>query len=130
MSATDDVLEAADRLIAAFGEARVDDYFACFHPDATFVFYTADCRLESRAQWRTEFDRLAEEDRFRIVACTSTARRVQVIGDVGIFTHDVETSVTSSAGPETLHERETIVFAKQTDSIWLAIHEHLSPLPR
>src|SRR5829696_2707411 len=28
------VLEAADRLVAAFGEGRVDDYFACFHPEA------------------------------------------------------------------------------------------------
>ena len=29
----------------------------------------------------------------------------------------------------TNHERETIVFAHQPDGRWLAIHEHLSPLP-
>jgi hypothetical protein len=46
------VLEAADRLVAAFGEGRVEDYFACFHPEATFIFYTTDRRLESTMEWR------------------------------------------------------------------------------
>ena len=30
------------------------------------------------------------------------------------------------AGEETLHERETIVFAREEDGRWLAVHEHLS----
>ena len=44
---TRQVLEAADRLVAAFGEGRVDDYFACFHPQATFIFLrSAACAQE------------------------------------------------------------------------------------
>ncbi|WP_326654590.1 hypothetical protein [Streptomyces sp. NBC_01750] len=36
---TDEVLKAADTLVSAFGEGRLDDYFAAFAPDATFVFH-------------------------------------------------------------------------------------------
>lgn len=121
------VLEAADRLVAAFGEGRVDDYFACFHPQATFVFYTADRRLESTAEWRELWDRTAREEEFRVLACSSRERRVQALGETAVFTHDVETRISSRSGEETLHERETIVFARQRDKGWLAVHEHLSP---
>ena len=125
---TRQVLEAADRLVAAFGKGRVDDYFACFHPQATFVFYTADHRLESTAEWRELWDSLVRDEGFEILECFSRERRVQELGDVAVFTHDVETRVsTLAAGEETLHERETIVFARQEDGGWLAVHEHLSP---
>ena len=126
--AAQQVLEAADRLVAAFGEGRVDDYFACFHPEATFIFYTTDRRLESTAEWRLLWDRLVREDDFRVLECFSRERRVQVLGDSAVFTHDVETHVSTRSGKETLHERETIVFARQEDGTWLAIHEHLSPV--
>ncbi len=121
------VLQAADRLVAAFGGGRVDDYFACFHPEATFVFYTTDHRLESSAAWRELWDTLEREEDFRVLECHSSARRVQHLGESAIFTHDVETRVSTRAGEETLRERETIVFARQTDGGWLAVHEHLSP---
>ena len=125
---TQDVLEAADRLVAAFGEGRVDDYFARFHPEATFVFYTADRRLESAAEWRGLWDHLAREEGFEVLGCVSGERRVQELGDTAVFTHDVETRVSTRSGEETLHERETIVFARQEDGSWLAVHEHLSPV--
>jgi ketosteroid isomerase-like protein len=122
------VLEAADRLVAAFGEGRMDDYFACFHPRATFVFYTAGRRLESAAEWRELWDSLVREEGFEVLECSSSARRVQELGDVAVFTHDVETRVSTRAGgEETLRERETIVFARAEDGTWLAVHEHLSP---
>lgn len=122
------VLEAADRLVAAFGEGRVDDYFACFHPEATFVFYMADSRLESTAEWRELWDSLVREEGFEVLECSSSGRRVQVLGDVAVFTHDVETRVsTRESGEETLHERETIVFARAENGGWVAVHEHLSP---
>jgi ketosteroid isomerase-like protein len=126
--AAQQVLEAADRLVAAFGEGRVDDYFACFHPEATFIFYTTDRRLESTAEWRLLWDRLVREDDFRVLECFSRERRVQDLGDDAVFTHDVETHVSTRSGKETLHERETIVLARQEDGTWLAIHEHLSPV--
>ena len=121
------VLEAADRLVAAFGEGRVDDYFACFHQQATFVFYTADRRLETTAEWRELWDRLALEEDFRVLACSSRGRRVQDLGETAVFTHYVETRISASSGEETLHERETIVFVRREDGDWLAVHEHLSP---
>ena len=124
---TRQVLEAADRLVTAFGEGRVDDYFACFHPEATFIFYTTDRRLESTAEWRLMWDRLVCEDDFRVLECFSRERRVQDLGDSAVFTHDVETLISTRTGKETLHERETIVFARQEDGSWLAVHEHLSP---
>ena len=126
--AAQQVLEAADRLVAAFGEGRVDDYFACFHLEATFIFYTTDRRLESTAEWRLLWDRLVREDDFRVLECFSRERRIQDLGDSAVFTHDVETHVSTRSGKETLHERETIVFARQEDGTWLAIHEHLSPV--
>ena len=42
---------------------------------------------------------------------------------------DVVTDVVTRTGAETLHERETIVFARQSDRSWLAVHEHRSPVP-
>jgi ketosteroid isomerase-like protein len=122
------VLEAADKLISAFGEGRVEDYFACFHPRATFVFYTTDRRLESTAEWRELWDSLVSEEGFEVLECHSRERRVQELGDVAVFTHDVETRVSTLAGgEETLHERGTIVFVRQDAGSWLAVHEHLSP---
>jgi ketosteroid isomerase-like protein len=121
------VLEAADGLVTAFGEGRVDDYFAYFHPEATFIFYTSDRRLESTAEWRLMWNRLVREDDFRVLECFSRERRVQDLGDSAVFTHDVETLISTRCGEETLHERETIVFARQEDGGWLAVHEHLSP---
>jgi ketosteroid isomerase-like protein len=122
------VLEAADRLVAAFGEGRVDDYFACFHPRATFVFYTAERRLESAAEWRELWDSLVREEGFEVLECHSSGRRVQELGDAAVFTHDVETRVSTLAGgEETLRERETIVFVRRDEGSWLAVHEHLSP---
>ncbi len=125
---TRQVLDAADRLVSAFGEGRVDDYFACFHPQATFVFYTAERRLESTAEWRELWDSLVREEGFEVLACSSRERRVQELEDAAVFTHEVETRVrTVAGGEETLHERETIVFARQDGGSWLAVHEHLSP---
>jgi uncharacterized protein (TIGR02246 family) len=124
-----EVRAAAERLVAAFGSGRLDDYFACFADDATFVFYTTPERLESVAAYRQLWDRWVREDDFRVTGCTSSAGRVQMHGDAAVFVHDVETDVVTRAGAETLHERETIVFARQGDGRWLAVHEHLSPAP-
>lgn len=121
------VLEAADSLVGAFGEGRVEEYFACFHPRATFVFYTTDRRLESTAEWRELWDALERDEGFEVLECRSLERRVQGLGDAAVFTHDVRTRVRTHAGEETLHERETIVFAREEDGRWLAVHEHLSP---
>ena len=124
-----EVRAAAERLVAAFGSGRLDDYFACFTDDASFLFHNTPERLESVHAYRRLWDRWMQEADFRVTGCTSSANRVQVLGDAAIFLHEVVTDVMTRAGAETLHERETIVFSRQSDGRWLAVHEHLSPAP-
>lgn len=125
----DEVRETAARLVRAFGEGRLDDYFRCFAPDATFVFHTTPERLTSRDEYRALWDRWVAEDGFRVRACRTSDTRVQHLGDVAVLTHDVDTEVSTHAGDERLAERETIVFARDDDGRWVAVHEHLSPRP-
>jgi ketosteroid isomerase-like protein len=122
-----EVLAAADALVGAFASGRLDDYFASFAPDATFVFHTTAERLGSLAEYRRLWHAWQQEDDFRVVACTSARRVVQLFGDTAVFSHEVETQVRTRAGAQTLHDRETIVFARHGGSRWLAVHEHLSP---
>jgi ketosteroid isomerase-like protein len=120
------VLDAANALVGAFGRHDREAYFAAFAPDATFLFYNLDRTLADRAAYEAEWALWETRDGFRVLGCRSTDRRVQLIGDVAIFTHAVETDV--SIGGETLtnNERETIVFARDPAGRWLAVHEHLS----
>ncbi|MEV6018503.1 MULTISPECIES: nuclear transport factor 2 family protein [unclassified Streptomyces] len=118
---------AADALVAAFAEGRLDDYFGAFAPEATFVFHTTPKRLGSTAEYRALWQEWVEQDAFRILGCTSSAQLVQPFGDTAVFSHDVETRVATNSGEQTVHERETIVFARSEDGAWLAVHEHLSP---
>ena len=121
------VLAAADACVAAFGSHDRDAYFACFAPEATFIFHTTPGVLDGRAAWEAEWDRLVVEDGFQVLACSSSDRRVQVAGDAAIFTHRVATRALFGGEEVESDERETIVFARQADGSWLAIHEHLSP---
>lgn len=122
------VLAAAARLVDAFGGHRRDEYFSRFAPEATFVFYTTPVVLASRAAYEAEF-RSWESDGFRVLSCTSSDRNVQLAGDVAVFTHRVSTRAMIGGETTTTDERETIVFERQPDGQWLAIHEHLSPTP-
>ncbi|MFF3501565.1 YybH family protein [Streptomyces sp. NPDC003247] len=124
---TEEVLRAADELVAAFAEGRLDDYFAAFDPDATFVFHTTPERIASTADYRALWERWVAEDGFRIVDCVSSGQVVQCFGDTAVFSHDVATTVSTTAGTESLSERETIVFRRAGQGHWLAVHEHLSP---
>jgi ketosteroid isomerase-like protein len=125
----DSVATAAEQLVAAFAAGRVDDYFACFADDATFVFHTTPERLESREAYRSLWRRWETEDGFRVLSCTSSNQLVTPLGDdAAVFVHDVATRVSTAAGEEDLRERETIVFARRGGR-WLAVHEHLSPAP-
>ncbi|MFF3561814.1 YybH family protein [Streptomyces sp. NPDC002574] len=130
---TDDqkrVLRAADDLVAAFAEGRLDDYFRAFAPDATFVFHTTAQRIESVAEYRRVWARWVAEDGFRVLSCRSSDRMVQQWDDTAVFTHTVETRISTRSGEETLHERETIVFRRGEEGRWPAVHEHLSPAPQ
>lgn len=128
----DEVLAAAAACVVAFGSHDTEDYFACFHPEATFLFHSSGRLLGSRAEYEAEWAAW-EADGFRVLGCTSTDRRVDLWGDVAVLTHRVATTVRTSAdGPEEeQQERETIVFRRDPGhpGRWLGVHEHLSVDP-
>lgn len=120
------VLAAADAIVDDFGHHRTEAYFAGFDSDATFVFHTADRRLESRADYEELWAQWEREDGFRVHGCRSSDRRVQLLGDTAIFTHSVDSRIELGGSVDDVTERETIVFARHGDG-WVAVHEHLSP---
>jgi ketosteroid isomerase-like protein len=120
------VLSAADALVGAFSRHDRDAYFAAFAPEATFLFYNLDRPLDGRAAYEAEWALWEKRDGFRVLGCRSTERRVQIVGDVAIFTHAVETDLSVGGERMTNNERETIVFARDPAGRWLAVHEHLS----
>jgi hypothetical protein len=119
-----EALAAADRIIDDFGHHRRDAYFAGFAPEATFLFHNVDHRLESRAAYE-ELWAEWEAEGFRVRECRSSNRRVQLLGTVAVFSHDVDTLSELAGVAETARERETIVLAL-TGGVWLGVHEHLS----
>jgi hypothetical protein len=128
MSAVEEVADAAARLVAAFGSHRTADYFGSFAPDATFLFYTADHLLGSRAEYESLWSEW-EASGFHVEECQSLDGRVDLLtDDVAVFTHRVRTTVLLEGAMERLGERETIVFRRGAAG-WLGVHEHLSPDP-
>jgi len=124
----DELFAAADAIVTAFGNHDSLAYFDGFAIDATFVFYTAPLRLESRAAYESLWADWESDHAFRVHGCISTNRRVQARESVGIFMHDVQTEVEMDGLIDTIFERETIVFERRAGR-WLAVHEHLSPRP-
>ena len=122
---TEEVRAAAGRLMAAFSSGDEEGYFACFHPHATFLFHGVD-PIGSRAEYRALVRTWKEQHGFRVLSSTSHDADVAVFGDTAVFTHGVTTSQVWDGEESTLHERESIVFQRQPDGAWLAIHEHLS----
>lgn len=129
MSTTEEVLAAAAHLVDAFGRHDTAAYFDCFAPEATFIFYTTPARLSSRAEYQRLWADWERDDGFRVLSCDSAGQAVQVLGDAAIFSHDVTTVVHTTAGEDTVRERESIVFRRRRDGSWAAVHEHLSPQP-
>jgi ketosteroid isomerase-like protein len=119
-------LAAAETLVSAFARHDRAAYFSAFAPEASFLFYNLDRTLPDRAAYEAEWTLWEERDGFRVLGCRSTDRRVQMVGEVAIFTHAVETNVSIAGETITNNERETIVFARNAQGRWLAVHEHLS----
>lgn len=120
------VLDAADRLVEAFARHDAQAYFSAFAPNATFIFHNLDRPLRSRAEYEAEWALWETRDKFRVRACQSSDRHVQVIGNVAVFTHGVQTELEIGGEALTSQERETIVFERDATGAWLAVHEHLS----
>ena len=123
------LVDAAERVVAAFGAHDVPAYFACFAQDASFLFYSSPELLPSRAAFEREWERWEADDGYRVLSCVASDRRAQLLTEeVGIVTHSLETRVSSRSGEETLRERETLVLRRDQQRGWLIVHEHLSPL--
>jgi ketosteroid isomerase-like protein len=123
-----EVIAASKSIISAFGSDDPETYFQLFDPEATFIFYNSPKRLQNRADYQSEWASWRRDLGFRVLSCTSSDQRVQLLGDVAILTHIVRTEIATNQGQETLSERETIVFHRR-DGRWVAVHEHLSPRP-
>ena len=119
------VLRVAEQLVEAFGRHDSEAYFSFFTPDASYIFHNLDRTLKSRAEYEAEWALWESRDGFRVLSCRSSDRRVQMAGDVAVFTHTVETDVAVGGERLTNRERETIVF-RNVKGRWLAFHEHLS----
>jgi uncharacterized protein (TIGR02246 family) len=124
-TAKDEVRAAAERLMEAFSSGDEQGYFDCFHPDATFLFHGVD-PIGSRAEYRALVRTWKDEHGFRVLSSTSHDADIRVFGDTAILTHRVTTSQMWDGEEAALHERESIVYQRQDDGAWLAIHEHLA----
>jgi len=123
------VLAAARKLVEAFARHDVKVYFEAFAPEATFIFHTTGEVLNSRADYERLWREWEQDLGFHVLSCDSSNQTVQMLGEVAIFHHRVRTGLQSHDGRLDLEERETIVFQHLADGQWLAVHEHLSPLP-
>jgi kynurenine formamidase/ketosteroid isomerase-like protein len=123
-----DVLAAAAAIVDAFGRHDTERYFALFAPEASFVFHSTSRRLENLAAYREEWANWEKELGFRVRSCKSSDQKVQLFGDVAVFSHSVRTDLSTKDGETTMHERETIVFHRRNGK-WIAVHEHLSLQP-
>ena len=123
-----EVLRAADAIVAAFATTDAKAYFAAFAPDATFIFHPESNRLDSRAEYEETWDSWIAEG-WSVADCVSSARLVQTFPGGAVFSHTVDTTVTTREGAESYRERESIIFRHLGDGNLLAIHEHLSTVP-
>lgn len=123
------VLNAAEKLVAAFASTNTEAYFAAFSEDASFVFHTYPEVLPTRAAYQALWANWLA-DGFEVLECTSSKPLVSLQGDVAIFTHDVRTQLRIQGEEITSYERETIVFRQVEAGRWLACHEHLSAAPQ
>jgi len=118
------VREAYDRLMSAFASGSTDEYFACFHEDASFLF-PGEVLLEPRSAYQEAWSRW-EQEGVRFWDVVADDIRVRVLGDTAVVTHRVRTGVVDDSDASVHRERETIVFSRMGGR-WLAVHEHLSP---
>lgn len=127
---TTQVRAAATHLLTVFGENRIEDYFACFTPEATFIFHGLDRRLASLAEYRAAWVGWVRDLDLSILGAASQNQTVDfVTPGVALFTHSVQVTARTTQGVEQRRERETVVFVQQPSGRWLGVHEHLSKDP-
>lgn len=128
VTAAPSLQQTIDHLIDCFARHDTESYFACFHPEARFVFHTVPDEVLSKAAYRQRWHQWELETGFQVLGCTSLAPQLSYYGDCAVLSHQVRTRLRSLEGELSLLERESIIFQQQQDGRWLCIHEHLSPL--
>lgn len=123
-----EVLRAVDAIVSAFAVTDTKSYFAAFAPDATFIFHPEDHRLGSRAEYEATWNSWLAEG-WSVADCISSGRLVQTFPGGAVFSHTVDTTVTTKEGTASYRERESIIFRHLGEGKLLAIHEHLSTVP-
>lgn len=123
----DEVLHAADAIIATFAATDTQNYFAGFAPDASFIFHPEPERLSSRAEYEKLWASWLLEG-WKVIDCQSSDRLVQCYEGGAVFSHTVATTVDTGSGQqESYTERESIIFALINNEL-RAVHEHLSTI--
>lgn len=120
--------QAFEQLLDCFRRHDTEGYFACFHPEARFMFYTVPGEVLTKAEYRLRWQQWEQTAGFRVLDCVSSGAHISHYGDCAVVTHEVSTRLGSDDGEQTVQEQESIVFQRQPDGRWLCIHEHLSPL--
>ena len=122
------VLQQAAHLVSCFAQHDFEKYFECFAEKTVFIFHTTKDVLKNKSQYQKEWKSWEKDWGFKVKSCKSRNQIVQMFDDVAIFSHTVDTTLNTSDGEKSFTERETIVFNYQNDK-WIAVHEHLSPMP-
>ena len=128
MSNEQGVLQTAAHLVSRFAAHDFDGYFSCFDEKAVFIFHTSPNVLVSKSEYKNEWQKWEKEWGFKVKSCTSANQKVQMFGEVAVFSHEVATTVGTNDGQNSFKERETIVLILISNR-WVAVHEHLSPMP-
>ncbi|MDN6605501.1 nuclear transport factor 2 family protein [Brevibacterium sp.] len=123
-----EVDRAADAIVDAFATTDTKAYFAAFGPDASFIFHPEGRRFDSRAEFEEIWNSWLS-DGWPVADCVSSNRLVQTFPGGAVFSHTVETPVTTADGTQSYRERESIIFCHLGEGNLVAIHEHLSTVP-
>jgi uncharacterized protein (TIGR02246 family) len=123
-TAINEVRNAYEHLMSTFASGDPDEYFACFHQDASFLF-PGEPLLEPRSAYRSVWSGWQREG-IQFTEVVADDVRVRVFGDTAVVTHRIATTVSAGGTATVDHERESIIFTR-TARRWLAVHEHLSP---
>ncbi len=124
----DEVRRAAGDIVDAFFRTDTEDYFSHFAEDASFIFHPEARRFGSRKDYEDTWSSWLDEG-WSVVECRSLDTLIQTFPGGAVFSHTVDTTVSTQAGVESYRERETIVFRRKDDGRLVAIHEHLSTVP-
>jgi hypothetical protein len=120
-----EVRAAAERLMEAFSTGTRTATSAASIRMPRSLFHGVE-PIGSRDEYRALVRTWKDEHGFQVLSPTSHDPDVRVFDDTAILTHGVTTVQMWDGEESNLHERGSIVFQRQGEGRWLAIHEYLS----